>query len=273
MLIDWFTVGAQLVNFLLLVWLLKRFLYKPVMQAIDTRERRISAELADADAKRKDALEKRGEFQAKNQAFDEQRAALIKKAVADAKAEQVRLMAQIRAEADALRSKQDAALRREQTELGASITRLASAEVFEIVRKTLSDLASVSLEERMGEIFTRRLREMDAKAKDEMTKALHNSSEHTLVRSMFEIGSVQKAAIQNALNETFSCRVQVSFETSPAGICGIELTIGGLRTSWNISDYLSLLEKKISELVDRQGRAEGVIRWVDPLPAAVLSVA
>jgi F-type H+-transporting ATPase subunit b len=52
MLIDWFTVGAQALNFLILVWLLKRFLYKPILHAIDEREKRIAAELADADAKR-----------------------------------------------------------------------------------------------------------------------------------------------------------------------------------------------------------------------------
>jgi hypothetical protein len=52
MLIDWFTVGAQVLNFLILVWLLKRFLYKPILDAIDAREQRIAAELADADAKR-----------------------------------------------------------------------------------------------------------------------------------------------------------------------------------------------------------------------------
>jgi F-type H+-transporting ATPase subunit c len=51
MLIDWFTVGAQLLNFLILAWLLKRFLYRPILDALDAREQRIAAELADADAK------------------------------------------------------------------------------------------------------------------------------------------------------------------------------------------------------------------------------
>ena len=52
MLIDWFTVGAQALNFLILVWLMKRFLYKPILHAIDEREKRIAAELADADAEK-----------------------------------------------------------------------------------------------------------------------------------------------------------------------------------------------------------------------------
>ena len=50
MLIDWFTVGAQALNFLILVWLLKRFLYKPILHAIDEREKGIAAQLASSEA-------------------------------------------------------------------------------------------------------------------------------------------------------------------------------------------------------------------------------
>ena len=52
MLIDWFTVGAQALNFLILILLMKRFLYKPILNAIDGREKRIAKELKDADAKK-----------------------------------------------------------------------------------------------------------------------------------------------------------------------------------------------------------------------------
>ena len=84
MLIDWFTVGAQALNFLILVWLMKRFLYKPILHAIDEREKRIAAELADADAKKAEAQKERDEFQHKNAEFDQQRAALLSKATDEA---------------------------------------------------------------------------------------------------------------------------------------------------------------------------------------------
>ena len=64
MLIDWFTVGAQALNFLILVWLMKRFLYKPILAAIDAREKRIAAELADADAKKAEAQKERDDVPA-----------------------------------------------------------------------------------------------------------------------------------------------------------------------------------------------------------------
>ncbi len=55
MLIDWFTVGAQALNFVVLVWLLKRFLYQPVLDAIDAREARIAKQIGDAQAVQHDA--------------------------------------------------------------------------------------------------------------------------------------------------------------------------------------------------------------------------
>ena len=90
MLIDWFTVVAQALNFLILVWLMKRFLYKPVLNAIDAREKRIAMELADAKSKKAEAKKDRDEFQQKNEEFDGQRAALLSKATEEAKAERAR---------------------------------------------------------------------------------------------------------------------------------------------------------------------------------------
>jgi len=100
MLIDWFTVVAQVFNFLILVWLLRRFLYKPILDAIDAREKRIAAELADADAKKAEARQERDEFTRRNEDFDRQRAALLNKAVDEAKAERQRLLDEARKESE-----------------------------------------------------------------------------------------------------------------------------------------------------------------------------
>jgi F-type H+-transporting ATPase subunit b len=251
MLIDRFTVAAQVVNFLILVWLLKRFLYKPILDAIEAREQRIAAELADAAAKMTAAEKQRDEFQSKGKALDEQRDALLGKAAEEAKAERERLFAEARKDADALRAKQESAVRNEQSRLGRDITRTAQAEVFAIVRKALSDLAAASLEERMGEVFTRRLRELDASARNSLGSALAASSE-VLVRSTFEMPAKERATIQNALNQTFSREVRIRFETAPDGICGIEMTAGGQKVAWSIAEYLAALERKVGSLLDAQ---------------------
>ena len=249
MLIDWFTVAAQAINFLILVWLMKRFLYKPVLNAIEEREKRIATELANADTKQAEAQKEHDEFQQKNTEFDQQRAALLTKATAEAQAERQRLLDEARKAADAASSKRQESMRAEEQNLHQAISRRAQQEVFAIVRKALTDLATVSLEERLGEVFTRRLREMDTKAKDALGEALRTFSGPGVVRSTFDLPADQRAAIQNALNETFSAEVRVRFETAPDLIGGIELTANGQKVAWSIGDYLASMENGVSELL------------------------
>lgn len=249
MLIDWFTVGAQVLNFLILVWLMKHFLYKPILQAVDAREKRIAGELADAAAKQAEARKERDEFQHKNEAFDQQRAALLTKATDEANAERQRLLDDARKAAEALGVKRREALRNDARSLNQAITRLTQHEVFAIARKALADLATTSLEERLGEVFTRRLREMDGQAKEGLARALKSASDPARVRSAFDLPPEQQAAIRNALNETFSADIHVTFETAPDLVSGIELTANGQKVAWSIADYLASLEKGVDELV------------------------
>jgi F-type H+-transporting ATPase subunit b len=256
MLIDWFTVGAQALNFLILVWLMKRFLYKPVLNAIDAREKRIAAELEDAAAKKAEAQKDRDEFQHKSEEFDQERAALLNKATDEAKAERQRLMDEARKAADALSAKRQETLRNDAKNLNQAIIRRTQDEVFAIARKALSDLATTSLEVRMGEVFTRRLHAMNGQAKAGLGEALKTASEPALVRSAFDLPVDQCGAIQNAINETFSADIHLRFETAPDLISGIELSTNGQKVAWSISDYLTSLEKGVDELLKSKGKPQ-----------------
>ena len=270
MLIDWFTVGAQALNFLILVWLLKRFLYKPILNAIDAREKLIAKELADADAKKAEAQKEHEEFQKKNEEFDQQRAALFTKATEEAKAERQRLLDEARKAADVLSAKRQESLIHDAQNLNQAISRLTQKEVFAITRKALTDLATTSLEERMGEVFDRRLRGLDEKAKSLLGDALRKNSEPALIRSTFDLPAAQRAAIQNALNETFSAEIHVRFETAADLVSGIELTSNGQKVGWSIADYLASLEKGVGDLLKEKGlkpnaRAEAKVEELEPV--------
>jgi F-type H+-transporting ATPase subunit b len=256
MLIDWFTVGAQTLNFLILVWLMKRFLYKPILHAIDEREKRIAAELESADRKKAEAQKESDEFKHKNEELDQQRAALLKKATEAAKAEGQTFLDDARKAADALSAKRMETLRNDAVDLRQDISRSTQQEVFAIARKVLKDLATTSLEERLGEVFTRRLKEMDDQTKAGLAEALKTASAPALVRSAFDLPEEQRMAIHNALNETFSDEIDVRFETAPELISGIELTTNGQKVAWSIADYLVSLEKKVGELVQEKDKAE-----------------
>jgi F-type H+-transporting ATPase subunit b len=256
MLIDWFTIGAQTLNFLILVWLMKRFLYKPILQAIDAREKRIATELADADAKKAEAQKERDEFQRKNEEFDHQRAALMSKATDEVKTERQRLLDQVRKDSDALRAKRLDSLKHEQLALNQEIIRWTQKEVFAIARKTLADLAATSLEARMSEMFIQRLRALTGATKEQLATALRTSTQPARVRSADDLPPEQRAVMQKAINETFSADIHLQFETVPELVSGIELIANGQKVAWSIAEYLAALEKSAGELLHDEEMAE-----------------
>jgi F-type H+-transporting ATPase subunit b len=247
MLIDWFTVGAQLLNFLILVWLLKRFLYKPIINAVDTREARIKKELDDADTIKTAAETERDDFQKKTEAFKQKHAAMLQKAKGEVAAERKRLMSEAQGDADALTAKRVKSLKTEARALDKSITDRARDEVFAIARKTLKDLADVSLEDRMCDAFADRIKTFSDQPDGALSKAIQASSDPIRLRSAFNLSKAQHAAIQSALHKTFSTNAKLTFDTDPELIGGIELTVGGQKLAWSISDYMTSLKTGVDE--------------------------
>jgi len=85
------------------------------------------------------------------------------------------------------------------------------------------------------------------------------------VRSTFDVPAEQRAAIQNALNETFSAEIRIRFETAPELIAGIELTTNGQKVGWNIADYLASLQQGVDDLLKKKEAAEVK---AEPVPEA-----
>jgi F-type H+-transporting ATPase subunit b len=249
MLIDWFTVAAQALNFLILVWLLKRFLYKPILNALDAREKRIATELANADARMVEAGQEQDEFKRKNQEFDQQRAALLDKATAEAAAERQRLLDEARKESDALRMQWQEALRSEHHRLGEELSRRTREEVFAIARKTLTDLATTSLEEQMAGTFIRRLGELNSAEREGLQAAFEASPTPAIVRSTFPLPAPQQQAIEGVVKDVLAMNTHVQFETGPDLVSGIELTANGHKIAWSIGNYLTSLQKSVDDLL------------------------
>lgn len=256
MLIDWFTVGAQAINFLILVWLMQRFLYRPILRAIDAREARIAKELAEADLKKAEAKKEREEFQSKNEELARLRAARLCQMADEVESERFRLLDEARKAVDALSAQRMEALRSDARNLNQAISQRAQQEVFAIVRKVLADLAATSLEERMVDVFVRQLRSLSDPEKDELRATFKVSSGTVVVRSAFDLPVPQRAALESAVKELVASETPVRFETVPELVSGIDLTANGRKIAWNIAAYLLAMEKGIGELLEVKGNPD-----------------
>ena len=250
MLIDWFTVFAQIVNFLILVYLLKRFLYKPILNAIDEREKRIAAQLEDAAKQKSEAQEERLNYEHLNQDLNQKKETLLKDAQTSAESERQRMLDDARKEYANLRKTLKESLASDQANLGNELKQRTQREVFDIARKVLADLAGASLESQMANVFLQKLK---ALSKDEQTRLLTEFKSATVpvtVSSAFDLPPEQQAAIQQAARDLLGAKTKVQFRTSPDEMCGIELVASGYKIAWTIAEYLDSLEKRITGLAD-----------------------
>lgn len=262
MLIDWFTVIAQVVNFLVLAWLLKRFLYHPILKAIDAREKTIAENLADADSKKAEAEKQSDDFQQKNLEFDQQISARLSQITAESETERIRLTDAVRLESEDLRRKLQSALESERISLKESLSRRAQEEVFAIARKVLGDLAGTTLEARMTAIFLNRLHGLNDEEiknlKFAFNKSKSSKTSPLLVRTAFALPEEQCVLIESAIREMVEQDTAIKFEIEPELVSGIELSANGQKIAWSIADYMDSLAKSIDQLLKMpdQGQVE-----------------
>lgn len=253
MAIDWFTFVAQVINFFILLWLLKRFLYQPILNAVDAREKKIAETLLSADEKRLEAQQQFNQYQNLKLALKQKSAALLKQASDEAEQERKRLINEGRKDVDNLRTKHMENLTRSVEELKLNIHQKTKKRVFSITRKLLTDLASVSLEQRLVEKFLTQLHDSAKTKKANFIATLKNTEHPMLLRTAFELTPHQQAAIQKKLIDIFESDMPLQFETDRNLISGIELISNGQKLAWGMSDYLASLEKNLEQGLNKPG--------------------
>ena len=254
--INWFTVIAQILNFLVLVWLMKRYLYKPILNAIDDREKKIAGQLADAKTKKDEAKAEQDEFNKKNEVFDQQKKDMMDKATAEAGAQSQKLLEEAKNNAKTLQDKLEKAAKDQQADLNHQMEQKTEQDVFAITKKVLADLADVDFEEQSVNVFIKRISNIKEDEKDLFKKALHSGSGPIQVRSAFDLPEKQQTEIKSAVTKMLGTKPSFEFKTSPALLGGIELTTNGYKLAWSIAAYVNSFEKSIAAANQQKPVAE-----------------
>jgi F-type H+-transporting ATPase subunit b len=251
---DWFTVIAQIINFLILVALLKRFLYGPIVRAMDRREEEISARLAAAAKKADDAEQERQRYETLARELAEAGEEMRAKAREEADALRGKLLEKAREEVDRSRSQWLESFRGERESFLRSLRRHVCEEACTVARKVVTEMADSSLEERMAACLERRIRDMNGEEREELTGHFRASGGEVIVRSAFELSTEGRTALSRAVN-ILTDAAALRFEVEPSLVCGVEILAGGRSLAWNLDQHLDDLEEK---LVEAMGKGFGV---------------
>ncbi len=255
MLIDWFTVVAQIVNFLILVALLKHFFYDRIIQAMEKREERIQNRLREAEQREKNAEQEAESYRDKQAEIEHQRKEKMEQAKEKAEEQRKKLTQEARKEVDNLRKKWKDGIQKEKEAFVHDLRRMAAREVFAIAREALGNLADLEVEEQVSGVFIKRMKEMDKKDLEEIAQSLQESNRPAVVRSGFEISTQMRRKIRQAVHRHIADGVDVEYETAPDLLPGIELKTRGRKLDWSLEAYLSDLEEAALDMLDSVDRA------------------
>lgn len=255
--IDWFTFTAQIINFLVLVWLLKRFLYKPVIRAMDERERKIAERLDDAERARQEAERKAAEHRRKTEELEHAKEQLLADAGQEIEAWKEQHRKEARQEVDEARREWSRALQREKNAFLRDLRRRAGEHVFQTARRVLGKLSDASLEKQIVESFLERLYNIAEEKRAEIAKAIRNSRHRVLVKSGFELPDELRRRVLDESRNALANGGDFEFQVHPEVLCGIELQAAGYKVAWSAGETLDEMEEDFERALNEVPMSEG----------------
>ena len=247
MLIDWFTVVAQIINFLILLVLLRHFLYGPIMRAMDERTQRIAAETTAAADLSTAAQAEIAAYQQQQATLAAERQALLQAAEAEAEAARQALLQTARAEVDELRQRWQQGLTAEAADFLVDLQRRAGREVLQIARQSLADLADAQMEEQMAAAFARELAALPAE--DWRTLLYH---EPLVIVAATPLSPTARQHLAETVERATGGAGALTFASESALIGGLELRSQSHKISWSLASYLDQLAERFSAALDGQ---------------------
>ncbi|MDR9402889.1 MAG: hypothetical protein RI580_05555 [Halothece sp. Uz-M2-17] len=244
MLFDWFTFFAQIINFVILVYLLWRFLYRPINKVMDDRQRQLQQRWDDAREQEEKAQQEAQKYRDQQAELEAQRDALMAKARTEAEQKRQQLRQSAREEIQQRREQWQEALQQEKESFYARSRQKLQEETITICRRILQDLADANLEDQAIALFLDRL-----KAQTNLSTLKTTDHDEVMVWSGFELSSPQRQQIALTLEkQNLTHSNAITFETNPDLIFGIEARFGDHEVRWSVDDYLQDLDRTFSEL-------------------------
>ncbi|ACN14444.1 AtpF1 [Desulforapulum autotrophicum HRM2] len=248
--IDWFTTGAQVINFLILVWLLKKFLYRPVMETMDRRQQRIVRTLDQAQNSQIQADLERQRYITLQQGVEKEANSQIQRARTEAENLRIDLIAAAKAEAEQARQRWQKSLALEKQIFLEQSTRLFTRQFQTLARQSFQTLAQGSLEQTIIEVFWQKL-EQDHQNLTALTDPIQ-ANEPLTVTTAFAPDPGIKEKIQARVIDLFGPGTTLVFEQDKALIMGITLEAGGKKITWDQGHYLDEFTRRLDLALEHE---------------------
>jgi len=255
--IDWLTVAAQIINFLALIWLLQRFLYRPITNAMARREARIEERISDAKTRRKEAEDEAERLRKKREELEDSTQEMLHEARVEADALKQRLEKDIRDEVEQKRENWRDMLEAERADFVRDMQRLAGHKVLDIAGQLVAEFTAGALDDRIAQGFVDQLKDLDADTREKMAAAADGADNPALVETAAALETAGRRKITRAIHEVFETNIGVDYGKDDAMLLGVRLSISEQTVEWSAARHLNRLNRELDALLDSASPARG----------------
>lgn len=251
MTIDWLTASAQVVNFLVLVYLLKRFLYAPVMAAMQRRNEAIAERMRASEQALEVANGKAERYEKQRLALAAERSDMLAAARLEAEAQTAHLVDEARESVAEQKRRWESELAREQEALVRAAREGIAEMVTSIVRRVLGDLADETLESSVARVLLKRVQGLSAVQKQHLRDASNSAAPGLRIVTSFEPSPATRTVLEREIGKAIASDVRLDWSLDDALVCGVVLEGGGYRWTWSVDSYLDDTESALREQLSR----------------------
>jgi F-type H+-transporting ATPase subunit b len=243
--LSWPTFILEIVNFLVLVWILKRFLYRPILQAIEERKARIDKTLADAKARQNEAEALEQQFQKRLADWEDEKQRLRAEVTQEIAARRTQLLAALD---DSLKQERDKARVLEERRLSDLRNNAEAAGIeagLQFTARLLDRASGPALEAKLIDLALEDMRDLPAEQIERLRSACRGTTFPVKVTSAYGIGADQRGAIEQAI-ETLTDGAAIEFAEDSHLRAGLRISIGPWVLRANLVDELEFFGHQVN---------------------------
>ncbi|HEX7649452.1 MAG TPA: F0F1 ATP synthase subunit delta [Noviherbaspirillum sp.] len=235
---DWTTFALEVINFLVLLWILKRFLYRPVLAAIDARRDAVSRQEESLQTRQREAEALKSQYEALLKAWPQERDEARRRLDEELSRQKAAGRETIRRELDAERETVSARMAVAAATKEAEVSAHAIETAYRRVSEMLQRLASPAITLRIVDVFLEDLPQLGDADRAMLSKAAMSAEHNVVIETAHAIGDETRQRLSRGLSDASGTTPAPAFEVRPELIAGIRVSFGQCLLKADLADEL-----------------------------------
>ncbi len=237
--LNWSTFVLEIINFLILVWILKRFFYQPVLNVIARRRAGIEKTRADARQLQDEAQALRSQYENRLAEWDRERRAAREQLAKEIEAERVQRLQTLAS--DLAQEKERSAIveQRRLDNLKRQLEQTALTQGAQFATRLMMLAAEPPLQEKLIELLLQQLETLPAPQLEDLRSGVGAAPDGIRVTSAFALDKAARERLEQALGACLGMQLPLEYKVDPELLAGVRITVGAWVLQANVKDELA----------------------------------